>query len=376
MTKQQLIQKLTDIEWEDFEVKLAKGGVPKSAWESVSSDRRATKEEIDTMYRNQSFGTKTSETIDGFGADDLSPISLQQYKEYLQAANPTSHYNKLSIEEFLHKVSVLVDGKLTYAGLLFFGKRERIERHFVDFRIDLFEIPGSSITDAKVRYTYRLPEQENLWDYFFILFERVTMRIDKPFKLDNTGFAKEDYPYIDALREALVNMLMHADYFSPIKSRVRIFNDKIEFFNAGAYPKPVEYFLQNDTSMPRNPILAKLFRAIKLAENAGYGFDKMIEGWKTYTSIPILFQTELDTSTTVFDLHVKTDQANDQAIVEFCQTPKSASEIMRFLGMSHKTYFRNTILNPMLEQGLLELTIPDRPKSPNQKYRSTGNLKE
>lgn len=214
------------------------------------------------------------------------------------------------------------------------------------------------------------------WDYFFILFERVTMRIDKPFKLDNTGFAKEDYPYIDALREALVNMLMHADYFSPIKSRVRIFNDKIEFFNAGAYPKPVEYFLQNDTSMPRNPILAKLFRAIKLAENAGYGFDKMIEGWKTYTSIPILFQTELDTSTTVFDLHVKTDQANDQAIVEFCQTPKSASEIMHFLGMSHKTYFRNTILNPMLEQGLLELTIPDRPKSPKQKYRSTGNLKE
>ena len=72
MTKQQLIQKLTDIEWEDFEVKLAKGGVPKSAWESVSSDRRATKEEIDTMYRNQSLGTKTSKTIDDFGVDTFS----------------------------------------------------------------------------------------------------------------------------------------------------------------------------------------------------------------------------------------------------------------------------------------------------------------
>lgn len=398
MTKYQLVEKLTDIEWEDFEVKLAKGGVPKSSWESVSAfsntnggwlifgineqknnyeivgvdnpskleheflntlnnekfnikirakahkykfddkiilafyiplskqkpiyfnslantfirtgsaDRRASKEEIDTMYRDQSFGTKTSEIIEDSNIDDLSAASLQQYKEYLQIVNPTSHYNKLSIEEFLHKVSVLIDGKLTYAGLLFFGKRERIERYFVDFRIDLLEIPGTSISDAKVRYTYRLPEQENLWDYFFILFERVTMRIDKPFKLDSMGFAKEDYPYIDALREALVNMLMHADYFSPIKSRIRIFSDKIEFFNAGGYPKPIEYFLHSDASMPRNPILAKLFRAIKLAENAGYGFDKMIEGWKTYTNIPIIFQTELDTSTTVFDLHVKTEQ--------------------------------------------------------------------
>ncbi len=349
MTKQDLIEKLNDIEWEDFEVKLAKNAVPKSSWESVSAfsntaggwlvfgveeksdkftiigvdnpskieheflntlngekfnikirvnaykynfddkvilafyiplskqkpiyynslantfirsgsgDRRASKEEIDTMYRDQTFGTKSSEVLESFSIDDLSETSLNQYREYLQTANPTSHYNKLGLDEFLHKVSVLIDAKPTYAGLLFFGKRDSIERYFIDFRIDLFEIPGSSISDAKVRYTYRLPEQENLWDYYFILFERVTMRIDKPFKLDNMGFAKENYPYIDALREALVNMLMHADYFSPIKSRVRVFSDKIEFFNGGSYPKPIEYFLNSDTSMPRNPILAKLF---------------------------------------------------------------------------------------------------------------------
>jgi len=37
LTKEELLNKLQDIEWEDFEVKLAKGGVPKSAWESVSA---------------------------------------------------------------------------------------------------------------------------------------------------------------------------------------------------------------------------------------------------------------------------------------------------------------------------------------------------
>jgi predicted HTH transcriptional regulator len=214
LTKQELIQKLNQIEWEDFEVKLASQGVPKSIWETVSAfsntsggwiifgveeknksfnivgvsnpskleqdflntlntdkfntkifpkseifnfddkivlafyipisnkkpiyynslsntyirngsgDRKATKEEIDTMYRDQSFGTKTSEIIANFSIDDLSMTSLKQYKEYLQTANPTSHYNKLSIDEFLHKVSVLVDKKPTFAGLLFFGKRD------------------------------------------------------------------------------------------------------------------------------------------------------------------------------------------------------------------------------------------------------------
>ena len=466
MNKQELIDKLNDIEWEDFEVKLARGGVPKSVWESVSAfsntaggwivfgveenstgftivgvdnpskleheflntlngekfnvkirakaqkysfdgnavlafyiplskqkpvyynslansfvrsgsgDRRATKEEIDTMYRDQSFGTKSSEAIDGYSIADLSERSLNQYKEYLHTVNPTSHYNKLGLEEFLHKVSVLVDGRPTYAGLLFFGKRESIERYVVDFRIDLFEIPGSSISNAKVRYTYRLPEQENLWDYYFILFERVTMRIDKPFKLDTMGFAKEDYPYIEALREALVNMLMHADYFSPIKSRIRIFSDKIEFFNAGSYPKPIEYFLSSDTSMPRNPILAKLFRAVKLAENAGYGFDKMIEGWKTYTGVPIKFETDPDTSLTTFYLEASSDQiaateqATEQAILAFCKEPKNSSEIMEHIGLKHREHFRSAILKPMIERGLLELTIPDKPRSPKQKYKT------
>jgi predicted HTH transcriptional regulator len=254
--------------------------------------------------------------------------------------------------------------------LLFFGKQNSINRYFVDFRIDLLEIPGTSIKDATVRYTYRLPEQNNLWDYYFILFERITMRIDKPFKTDEKGFSKESYPYIDALREALVNMLMHADYFSPIKSRIRIFHNKIEFFNPGGYPKPIEYFLHHDVSIPRNPIIAKLFRAVKLAENAGYGFDKMIEGWKTYSEIPIEFQTDLDTSTTIFHLPANqaSDQANDQAVLRFCEKPKSAQEIMDFVKMKHKTYFRQHILKPLIEKGLLALTIPLKPNSPNQKY--------
>ena len=102
-----------------------------------------------------------------------------------------------------------------------------------------------------------------------------------------------------------------------------------------------------------------------MAENAGYGFDKMIEGWKTYSTKLIEFLADLDTSTTVFHLPSK---ASDQAILAFCKKPRSAQEIMKFVKMKHKTYFRQHILNPLIKKEVIELTIPSKPNSPNQKY--------
>lgn len=170
-----------------------------------------------------------------------------------------------------------------------------------------------------------------------------------------------------------------ADYFSPIKSRVRVFSDKIEFFNAGSYPKPIEYFLNSDTSMPRNPILAKLFRAVKLAENAGYGFDKMIDGWKSYTSVPIEFQTDLDTSLTTFHLEQKaTEQAwaqvhlsdTERKILKYLKNENiSSAELVQKLGLKSLSGGLKNSIKHLLEIGLIELTLPDKPKSPNQKYK-------
>ena len=269
---------------------------------SGSGDIRATKEEIDGMYRDQSFGTKTSEVIESLTIEDLSHVSLTRYMEYLGRFNPTLSYNRLSLNEFLHKTQVLVDGNVTYAGLLFFGKQDAICSQFPDFRIDLLEVPGTSYQNAAVRFTYRLAEQENLWEYYFALFDRITQKVDQPFEMTQAGFASGSFPHVEALREALVNMLMHADYFSPIKSRVRIFTDRIEFFNPGCYPKPLAELMKSDISIPRNPILAKLFRLVKLAENAGFGFDKMIEGWKTYSNAVPVFQNESDYSVVTFTI--------------------------------------------------------------------------
>jgi ATP-dependent DNA helicase RecG len=375
MTKEELIERINDLEWEDFEAKEARSELPKSIWETVgsfsntaggwivlglkqndgefevsgvkniekleldfsntlsakqkfnvlirpvikkyhfadgdllafyiplsdkkpvwfnnpdntfvrygSADVRASKEEIDAMYRDQAFGTKTAEIVPGSSIGDLNFNSVDNYRDYMARFNKSLAYNKLSTPDFLTKTAVLVDDKLTYSGLLFFGKQDKIREHFFDFRIDLLEIPGTSYSDSTVRYTYRLPEQENLWEYYFALFERINQRIEKPFTLTREGFASEDFPYLEALREATVNLLMHADYFSPAKPRVRVFANHIEFFNPGGLPKPLEILMASDISMPRNKIIAKLFRLVKLAENAGFGFDRMNNGWRSFSN--------------------------------------------------------------------------------------------
>src|SRR5690606_33124289 len=55
-------------------------------------------------------------------------------------------------------------------------------------------------------------------------------------------------------------------------------------------------------SIPRNPILAKLFRMVRLAENAGYGFDKMESNWKEYMDSEVVYDNSFDSTIVIFPL--------------------------------------------------------------------------
>lgn len=73
-----------------------------------------------------------------------------------------------------------------------------------------------------------------------------------------------------------------------------------------------------------------------------------------------------------------TEQVTEQVkrrhkIIEFCKTPRSTSEIMDHLGLKHREYFRSKILQPLLSEGILAQTMPETPRSPNQRYYSTGS---
>ena len=61
-------------------------------------------------------------------------------------------------------------------------------------------------------------------------------------------------------------------------------------------------------------------------------------------------------------------------ILKKCKEESSAVELMNILGRTNRTKFKLAIIYPLIDQGFIELTIPDKPKSPNQKYRITNKF--
>ena len=57
-------------------------------------------------------------------------------------------------------------------------------------------------------------------------------------------------------------------------------------------------------------------------------------------------------------------------LVDFCSVPRTRDEMQTHIGIEHREYFRKAFLKPLLESGKLQMTIPDKPNSPNQKYKA------
>ena len=252
-----------------------------------SGDQKATQEEIDCFFRNASYEEKDQE-LTTFNLGDLDNDTIKQYRNFFVQVNPTHRYNTLTDKEFLEKLGIIQDNKITFAGLLLFGKEDNLIEAMPNYRIEYLEIPGTSYEDAVTRYNYRISSEKNLFLSFFDIYERLIKQIEIPFSVKQ-GVRDDDPPHLQAIREALVNLIINTDYFSKTNARIRIFSNRFEFFNPGALPKKIELILKEDYSLPRNPIIAKAFRFLRFAENIGSGFHKMINGWnKQYGLKPII----------------------------------------------------------------------------------------
>ncbi len=96
------------------------------------------------------------------------------------------------------------------------------------------------------------------------------------------GFEREDiwdYP-LEAIREAIANALLHRDYLRPVEIQIKVFDDKIYFFNLGGLPEELSIEKLFKLPIPKNPIIFNIFYLSGIVEKVGSGIERMINALK------------------------------------------------------------------------------------------------
>ena len=259
----------------------------------------------------------------------------------------------------------------TLAAILLFGKDETILSVVPHFRIDAI-----LRRDNIDRYDDRDDIRTNLIESYDRLLRFGEKHLNDPFYLENDQrISLRGH----ILREVISNILIHREYANAFPAKFIIDRDKFSTENSN---KPHGHGMidpSHFTPYPKNPSIARLFREIGRADELGSGVRNLFKYCKAYCGHdPQLIEQDIFKfilPLTGEATEQATQQATQQAertkrILEFCQTPKNREEIQEFLGLKDREHFRSEILNPLLEQGLLHPTIPDKLTSPKQKYYS------
>ena len=365
------------------------------------SSQKASKGEVERMLREASEQTSDSMRLDDFTMDDLDAEAIAMFRRALSQERPNHPFVSCDKTEMLLGLQAVAKLKkggycLTAAGLLLFGKEIRILNQFPSYFIDFLVIPARQNEDAQTRWVERYSSEQGIIQTYVQVYDRLRKRIPVPFALKPDGYTRNDAPpSAQAAREALVNLLMHMDYFDPKGAVVKCYDDQILFRNAGCLRFPLERIDQHITE-PRNPIIAKAFRLLGWADRTGEGITKMTQSWmgagyakpafkddKTINMFEVVFPLVMQGDRTPQAPH-KHPTSNIQApykhrtstvqvpyksdIVRFCAQQRSLKEIMDHFGFKNRPHVFTEYISPLMEQGLIALMIPDKPTSPRQKY--------
>lgn len=249
-------------------------------------DYHCNETEVRQMLRDASDEPQDAQIIHGFELGDLDPDSLKGFRQRFASREPDHPFLALDDRGLLTQLGGWRrdrnsdDEGLTLAGLLMLGRGQSLQdalpRHQLDYQEQLSE-------DPEVRWTFRLTAdgrwEPNLFNFYYRVYPRLIDGLEVPFKLDKQAVRLGQTHVHEALREALVNALVHADHQSarPILliKRTRDF----AFQNPGRLRIPLEALYQGGISDPRNPWLQKMFQMLGLGEKAGSGFQKILRAW-------------------------------------------------------------------------------------------------
>lgn len=309
-----------------------------------------------------------------------------------------------TIEKLLRNLRFIrTDGKITVAAMLLFGKYT--QRWLPVMTAKCISFMGNSVGGTQFRDKMHDMEIEgNLLHQFRTImnfFTRNLRKVQVGKEFNSLGVL--EIPY-ESLTEYVVNALVHRSLNIKAPIRVFIFENRIEIHSPGALPNGLTIEdIKNGTSMPRNIFLFTNANYLLPYTGAGSGVRRALEYNPNAIFSNGVESKEITHAANEFVItiprnsnqaHQKSNQAHSESnlvteesnqvhanlvtrkltkkeedIRNFCSVPRTAQEIMERLGISNQSKNRQKYIVSLIEIGVLERTIPEKPSDPNQKYR-------
>ena len=345
------------------------------------SDEPMTEYEI---YSYEAFRKKYQDdirTVDRVTMTSLNRSALEKYIQLLKSGKP--NLAAIADQDIYELMSIKRNDEVTLSATLLFSPYP--QAYFPQLCITAVVIPGKEIGELgesgerfldNQRIEGTIPDMLDM----AIKFVRRNMRTKTIINPD-TGQREDrtDYP-ITAIREAVVNALVHRDYsiyteVMPIQ--IVMFEDRMEISNPGGLYGRIRIDqlgkVQPDT---RNPVLSSALEVLGITENRYSGIPTIKKEMKKYCLPEPMFADERGKFVVKFYKEVADDEkivVNEEEVenlIMYCRIPRTRKEICDYLGLSSVTYAIQTHVMPLVEEGKIKLSIPEKPKSSKQLYYS------
>jgi len=250
-----------------------------------ASDKLCSDETTKRMLSEQLEDSRDDKLLIHFNLDDIDRESLRTYRQIYTNREPTNERNAYTDIEFLRSIGAWKRDRetkeegLTLAGLLMFGKLISIQEEYPNYMLDYQERAEAK---TERRWIDRLSLDGtwsgNIFDFYTRTFKKLTSDLKIPFSL-HAAMREDTTTVHNALREALVNTLVHADYSGKASVLVVKRPDMFGFRNPGLMRISVEQAINGYEHDCRNEKLHQMFHFIGLGERAGSGIPNIFKWW-------------------------------------------------------------------------------------------------
>jgi ATP-dependent DNA helicase RecG len=254
-----------------------KDGLPAGAYRRVgSSDQRCTPDDLAEVLRDLG-DAYDRHRVTGATIEDVDEAAVKMYRRLRAKVNPDAEELAYDTQELLEALKCVDEEdktRLNVAGLLLFGTPKALRRELPMARVDYIRVMGNEWIEDPEESFRSIDMRGSLLLMAYRVVEAVNADLPKGFLLEGSIQAKSVGLPVKALREAVVNALMHCDYRVGRPTQVIRYDNRIEIINAGYSLKP-EDELGSPGSVPRNQTIAPVFHDTNLAEAKGSGIRRM-----------------------------------------------------------------------------------------------------